>query len=615
MIKTLKTGLVSTLLFLISINSIYAENEKFITIVNPVRISKYNKEPVKSLLTQYDIINKNNLSATWLLTYDVLDNPTMIDSFKKFNNNQELGIFLEISENFSKDIEVTYNNSGNWHHANSVFLSGYSQQTREKYIDKVFSKFKQEFGYYPLSIGSWWTDAYSLNYIKIKYGVVANLVCSDQFSTDNYQIWGQPWSIPYLLGKNHPAIPASYNDQLGIVNLQWAARDPLNGYYNSLYSTQDYRVTNENLDTNYFKKLVDFYLSVGDLPQIVVGLESDLDPQSYNAEFLKQIEYVKLKSVQGVKVTKMSDFAKKFLELKPSSVYKFEAKDFLGSGRTAVWYGNYKYRIHYVVESDLSLIIKDIRVYNRKQIDPYTISANGSKNLHINIPAIIDSITNPDDKIVLPSNSKIETDEDKIILIGKNIKLPKRIYEYDDILDVKKSKNKIIIEFKDNNEYFGNKNIKGFGLETLFLFKSKKELVKLILSGNWDKFKKIEYIVPQGEVDGLRYLKSKEYGKILVFDSYCLQCKYSTILRPIFMTNQRKYVSKMSDKPIIYSKIFFSDLTRDEAKGFLRKKGIKYIYLAKFEGYEETLMFSPGDYGIKKIFENENSTIWEVNDS
>jgi hypothetical protein len=295
--------------------NVVASEDKYITIVNPVRISKYNSNPVQSLKNEYSIIQKNNLPATWLVTYDVLDDPKMVETIKEFDKKQEIGIFLEVTSNFARNANIKYNDSGSWHHANSLFLSGYIEEERRILIDQVFNKYKEIFGKYPKSIGSWWTDGYSLSYIKDKYGIVANLVCSDQFSTDGYKIWGQPWQVPYYPSKNHPAVQASnVENKLDLVNIQWASRDPLNGYISSLYSTQDYLVSKSVLDINYFKKLLDLYLNTNDVDQVTVGLEADLDPAGYFGEFTKQMDIVNDYSNRGVYVLTMSQFYEKYKE-------------------------------------------------------------------------------------------------------------------------------------------------------------------------------------------------------------------------------------------------------------------------------------------------------------
>lgn len=198
---------------------------RFVTIVNPVRISSYDKNAGESLKSEYAVVKKRSLPATWLFTYDALNNKDIIGVVRNMDKSQEFGIFLEVTPLFSRDAGVSYHNTGFWHHATSVFLSGYTQDERRRLIDKVFEKYKEVFGNYPKSVGSWWTDAYSLNYIREKYGVTVNLVCSDQYSTDGYQIWGQPWEVAYYPSKLYSSVPATdASSKIDVVNIQWVAK-------------------------------------------------------------------------------------------------------------------------------------------------------------------------------------------------------------------------------------------------------------------------------------------------------------------------------------------------------------------------------------------------------
>ncbi len=359
---------------------------QFITIVNPVRVSTYTSDPVASLRAQYGIISQYQLPATWLLTYNVLNRPDMVTELKKFSSNQEFGIFLEVTPEFSKVAGVEYHNTGSWHFANAVFLSGYTQEERIKLIDAVFSKFKQEFGYYPQSVGAWWVDSFSLKYMHDKYGVIANLGVADQYSTDNYQVWGTYWSTPYYPSKLHAGIPVGNADnKIGVVTLQWAPREPRQGYYSSLYSTQDYSTT-PKLDINYFTKLVDLYSRKGEnqFSQITVGLESDFPPNVYQGEYAKQMQVVSQKS--ALKVT-MSQFAKwytdKFPDISPEQKIDFDGM---------IWYQSPFYRLG--IDKTNGKII-DFRVYPPDLREPYYLWPNREKDLRINIPSLIDSIQDP----------------------------------------------------------------------------------------------------------------------------------------------------------------------------------------------------------------------------
>jgi lysyl-tRNA synthetase class 2 len=122
----------------------------------------------------------------------------------------------------TRNVGIVYPETDSWHRANVLFLSGYELRERKVLIDKLFKEYKDKFGKYPLSVGAWWIDAYSLNYMKSKYDIKAILVCADQFSTDGYQIWGQnisfkrPWKRVRLvdLFKEHTKIDFETIDTL-----------------------------------------------------------------------------------------------------------------------------------------------------------------------------------------------------------------------------------------------------------------------------------------------------------------------------------------------------------------------------------------------------------------
>ena len=556
------------------------DSEKFITIVNPVRISSYTKNPEESLKSEYLVIKENNLPATWLLTYDALINQSVNSVIGIMDKNQEFGIFLEVTPAFAKSAGVVYHETGFWHHAASVFLSGYTQEERKLLIDKVFEKFKEVFGYYPKSVGSWWTDSFSLSYMKEKYGITANLVCSDQFSTDGYQIWGQPWQIPYYPSRFHAAVPAANESvKLNLVNIQWAPRDPLNGYESSLYSTQDYLVAPKPQDINYFKKLVEFYSSYG---QITVGLEADLDPSGYKGEFAKQMDVVSQERKNGVNVSTMSEFSNWYREKYPnlSPSYFLEADDLLGSGVKAVWSQGPEYRLFYTVDpATKEITVRDLRFYNADLEEPYYYSPNRSFNLTINIPAAVDEISFGEGRKKFPAGTK-------------------------DIIQ-KFFKDRVTVPR-------GGILIKGLSSEAIHFFKQKKAILYLLSGHGWNYFKKENYLIPQGEIYALKFLSSLTKGKVLIYDNECLQCEYHTKYKLPAFANLKSYVQKYSKHAIVYNSSVFKAKTREEAKKEFNKLKVKYIYLVKFEGYSEKLPFSPGDLGVEKIFSNANAEVWRV---
>ncbi len=528
----------------------------FITIVNPVRISRYIENPGPSLKAQYKVITDLNLPATWLATYDALVHPETKTILTNLDPRQEIGLFMEVTPIFSEAAGVKYHQTGSWHFANAVFLSGYTQEERLKLIDTIFSRFKEMYGRYPTSVGSWWIDSFSLNYMQQKYGITGTLGCADQFSTDNYQLWGQYWSVPFYPSKKHAGLPAqSSKNKIPIVKSLWAARDPEKGYTSSLYSTQDYLI--KELDINYFEKLVRLYAwpHENKFGHIVVGLESDLLPHEYEKEFKKQMELVNKLSLE-VNVTTLEKFNKWYIDKFPDL-----SPDHKIVGDNAVWEQTPFYR-----KATINKMVVDWRYYPKDFEEPYNLWPNRENTLFINMPAITDNVSN--------NYSFKESDIKK--------------WSFDRL------------EFSD------------WSSETKHAFATVKFWPRLFLGQGWNLIKREKYVVEPDEMLALFYLKYLPNGQVMLVDQECLQCEYFGNTKPAVYANLRDYVSNKSNKAVIKSKILLKPGVAEQIKTEIKQNNIKYLYLVKYGSYNEGLPYSPGDLAIEKIYENARAQIWRV---
>ncbi|MDO8639058.1 MAG: hypothetical protein Q7R43_05785, partial [Candidatus Daviesbacteria bacterium] len=350
----------------------FASGNNFVSVVNPVRGNDFwdlkGQLPETAVLGQVAILNKYKLDATWLIRFDALGNEKIINELKS-RVGDEKGLFLEVTPTWADQAKVSYRQSDSWHSAGSAFLTGYERPEREKLIDIAFGKFKNIFGYYPVSVGAWWIDSYSLSYMQKKYGITGALIVADQYSTDNYQIWGQYFGTPYYPAKNNALHPAqSLENKLDIVMMQWAPRDPVNSYGNgvmeSTFSVQanDY-IDYHSLDTEYFSRLIDVYTKqqFNRFAQVVVGLENSYDWKKYGLEYQKQIEVLSKKQIN---IATMSDFAqwykKNFPEISPTQI--IIADDPLRSNKKTIWFMNPYYRAGWFFNNDGS-VFRDIRQY------------------------------------------------------------------------------------------------------------------------------------------------------------------------------------------------------------------------------------------------------------
>lgn len=660
------------LLFIASAIPAFAEGNSFITIVNPVRVSTYTKDLALNMGIQYDALNQRKLPATWLLTYDTLLKPDVINLVQTFNKNQELGLFLEVTPVFSKAAGVKYNLTGNWYRATSLFLSGYLQDDRKKLIDTVFESFKEKFGYYPKSVGSWWTDAYSLQYMRNKYGITGVLGVSDQYNLDGYQIWGTPYGAPYYPSKINAALPApSQSEKIDVVTFRWAARDPLNGYISpgkeesSLYSVQDYNRL--GLDDSYYKTLVNDYSTkneFNEFGQITIGLESDYSPVAYTGQYSKWLEIVKEQQDLGTKVTNMQGFSEWYMEKFPKTTPQqiIYGGDYLGTDKKIYWVNNNLYRIGllYSPNSSISSLI-DFRSYFENFMEPFYEAPNKQYYLSINLPFIIDSVNDNKTKFdfnagpLISAKNESQTfsinfekgsiDFGPTSIVFNNIELPADILSSNQVKVVKNQDRYIV--YPKKNYPIGDKGIfysdYSFHIPFTFARKINKFIWPVALAGLiistalciffLKKYKgktflflglliiffgasylalgNIRYYISQTEMDALSVLSRLPKGKVLVYQRDCLRCDFVTS-KPAAAAGKKEYVGKFGNHEVIYDSKFNIAPSSKIASSILKQESVRYIYLSKYEDYIEPLPYIPQDLGIHRVYENANVEIWEV---
>ena len=111
----------------------------------------------------------------------------------------------------------------------------FDNKRKKEIIDDVFGKFYEKFGFYPASTGSYFLDAYTINYIKEKYPSVkcAVATCWEEgpkaYHTCNNSWYtfmdGGPWN-PWIPSRVNSHCPASDEaDDAGIVAIPHLSRD------------------------------------------------------------------------------------------------------------------------------------------------------------------------------------------------------------------------------------------------------------------------------------------------------------------------------------------------------------------------------------------------------
>ncbi len=387
----------------------------FVTLVYPVRGRNLWQSPNLSQLDNLFLQLQNySFASTWLFQYDALSDKEVVVKFKKDCPNCEFGLFLEISERLATNALVSYKGDAeDWARPDKIFMSGYKLLERERLIDQSFRAFKEKFGYYPKSIGAWYIDSYSLQYIVSRYHPLAFVSVADQFDTDGQKYWGKPWGFPYYPGKFDSLSPGNGGDKLNVVSVQWAQRDPTLGYEKSIYASRhsfqanDYR--NLGRTTDYFSHLVSVYSgdSANPFSQITIGLEVGQELAQFQDEHLRQLEILAQKS--NLEKVTLSNFAQWYKKEYPNSPPISRVSD----GKTT-WINSPCYRLGYKTLSDNGYELFDIRAYDPNSISPDYLHSDPSHFLSREVTPLLSTLEGDKSIIVQAANKLFLADKFQI---------------------------------------------------------------------------------------------------------------------------------------------------------------------------------------------------------
>jgi hypothetical protein len=218
-----------------------ANEPRIVNLYNFVRNSDYrvpNSEEVLNETTRQQIalIHHFNLPATWALQYDALINPRYQKLFKQqLTSHDEIAAWWEIPRPLAEKAGLKWRGQHEWDStANVGFSPGYTPAERRKLVDVYMADFKAIFGAYPRTVGSWYIDEVTLDYMAKHYGIVASCNCKDQIGTDGYTLWGGYWNQAYYPSRLNAYMPAQTKAaQIDVPVFRMLGSDPIYQYGNS----------------------------------------------------------------------------------------------------------------------------------------------------------------------------------------------------------------------------------------------------------------------------------------------------------------------------------------------------------------------------------------------
>ncbi|GAB3937387.1 hypothetical protein [Mucilaginibacter myungsuensis] len=356
---------------------------KIVNIVNFIRLLEPRDAAItqdvlyQTVVKQVDIMKKYKLGGTFLLQYDALMDSRYQKLLKTLPAGSfEIGGWWEIPQPLVEKAGLKWRGRYPWDwHADIGFSTGYDQKEREKLIDVYFADFKQIFGYYPKSVGSWFIDSYSLNYMYDKYGIIASSNCKDQYGTDGYTLWGGYWNQAYYPSRTNSYMPAQHAEkQLPVPIFRMLGSDPIRQYDTGLESSRQGVITLEPVYkfgggdstwVNWFiKSLVDDVALGFNYTQ--AGQENSFTWDAMAKGFEIQMPLIaKLRNEGKVKVETLVEsgrWFKKTYKVTPPTSYTV-AKDLPGSELKTAWFNSRYYRVNFLWEKE-GLRIRDIHLFD-----------------------------------------------------------------------------------------------------------------------------------------------------------------------------------------------------------------------------------------------------------
>lgn len=380
---------------------------RIVNIINFIRQTDYRVENADSLLyetvrEQVKLVNEYDLPTTFLLQYDALINPLYQDLLKsKLNARSEIGAWWELTKPQIEAAGIKWRGEHSWvSHANIAFSTGYTKEERERLVDVYMAKFKEIFGRYPESVGSWFIDAHTLGYMYDKYKIVASCNCKDQVGTDGYTLWGGYWNQAYYPSRMNAYMPAQTEDgQIPVPIFRMLGSDPIYQYDDGLGQERQGVISLEPVyeKAGMDRRWVDYFLeSIVNQPCLAfnyaqAGQENSFTWSNMSKGLEMQIPILdSLRKEHKIRVETLGESGKWFREqfkvTPPTAVTTLT--DVRGEGNKTVWFNSRYYRANLLWERG-TFRFRDIHLFDQDYKSAYLDKpGDGNQFLFYTLPVV-----------------------------------------------------------------------------------------------------------------------------------------------------------------------------------------------------------------------------------
>jgi hypothetical protein len=385
----------------------FQQKPRIVNIVNFIRqteprIAEITDDVLyQTVASQVACLRQNHLKATFLLQYDALINSKYQKLLKELPANNEIGGWWEVTQPHVKAAGLKWRGRYPWDwHANVGFSTGYTPAERERLVDVYMAKFKEIFGKYPSSVGSWFIDAHTLAYMYEKYHIVASCNCRDQVGTDGYTMWGGYWGQAYYPSRKNAYMPAQTAvGQIPVPIFRMLGSDPIYQYDSGIGGVSQSVATLEPVygSCGASRQWVDWFAkSMFENPCLgftytQAGQENSFTWNAMHTGYEMQMPiFAKLMregKIQVQTLTETGKWYKSCYSVTPPTALS-ALSDFREKNRKTVWYDSRYYRVNLLWEGD-TFYIRDIHLFNENYSSDYLYKAGTSTQcLYTTLPFV-----------------------------------------------------------------------------------------------------------------------------------------------------------------------------------------------------------------------------------
>lgn len=456
------------------VNTAYAakktDSPRIINIVNFIRQTDYRLENAdqhlfETVKNQIELVNKYKFPATFLFQYDALINSEYQRLMKtQLDPRCEIGAWWEITQPHVEAAGLKWRGNHSWvSTANIAFTTGYTPQEREKLVDVYMEKFKEIYGKYPKSVGSWYIDSHTLAYMYKKYGIVASCNCKDQVGTDGYTLWGGYWNQAYYPSTKNAYMPAQTKEgQIPVPIFRMLGSDPMYQYEAGVGTDGQSVISLEPVyhDSGKDKKWVEYFLeSIVNSPCLAFNyaqagqensftwgsMEEGLKMQFPIFETLKAEGKIRIETLE-----QSGTWFKKQFSVTPATAIT-TLTDVRKEDNKSVWYNSRFYRASLLWEKN-GFCFRDIHLFNEKfESDYLKTPGTGHQFFYFTLP-LIDRFfwSMPNDKIGLRFTSIDKNgNKEEIVISNPTISEPRK--DVLEVISADKRGNRFIISFNEGS--------------------------------------------------------------------------------------------------------------------------------------------------------------------